>query len=246
MSTIHKNLTGADLHESKGVDTALASQVYVSNGSGSGVWTTVANLVTAGGFSTGDLKPTWKTSADSGWIMADDGTIGDGSSGATNRANADTVTLFTLIWNNFSNALAAVSGGRGANAAADYAAHKTIALPKMLGRSIALAGTGSGLTARTLGATVGEENHLLTTAEMPAHTHANSLSDPGHQHTYNNSNAPVGGLTGGGAFPLNTGDQTSSTSNVTTGITITNASAGSGGTHNNMQPTSFVNMMVKL
>lgn len=35
---LHANLTGADLHEPKGVDAATANKVYVSNGSGSGAW----------------------------------------------------------------------------------------------------------------------------------------------------------------------------------------------------------------
>jgi hypothetical protein len=36
---LHKDLTGADLHESKGVATAGAGTVYVANGAGSGAWT---------------------------------------------------------------------------------------------------------------------------------------------------------------------------------------------------------------
>lgn len=35
---LHKDLTGADLHEPKGVAAASSGQVYVANGSGSGVW----------------------------------------------------------------------------------------------------------------------------------------------------------------------------------------------------------------
>lgn len=34
----HRNLTGADLHEPKGVATAAAGTVYVANGAGSGSW----------------------------------------------------------------------------------------------------------------------------------------------------------------------------------------------------------------
>jgi hypothetical protein len=36
---LHKDLTGAELHEPKGVDTAASNRVYVADGSGSGVWT---------------------------------------------------------------------------------------------------------------------------------------------------------------------------------------------------------------
>lgn len=37
----HSTLTGADLHEPKGVAAASAGKVYVSNGAGSGAWTTL-------------------------------------------------------------------------------------------------------------------------------------------------------------------------------------------------------------
>jgi hypothetical protein len=35
---LHKDLTGADLHESKGVASASVNTVYVANGAGSGTW----------------------------------------------------------------------------------------------------------------------------------------------------------------------------------------------------------------
>lgn len=43
----HSALTGSDLHEPKGAAAAAANRVYVSNGSGSGSWTTVSNDVLA-------------------------------------------------------------------------------------------------------------------------------------------------------------------------------------------------------
>lgn len=127
-------------------------------------------------FTTGDVKLTLKTTADAGWVMFNDGTIGNASSGATTRANADTEALFTLLWNNVTNTYAAVSGGRGASAAADFAANKTIALTKMLGRALAIAGSGASLSSRALGETVGAETHALSVAEMPSHSHTTSQS----------------------------------------------------------------------
>lgn len=47
----------------------------------------------------------------------------------------------------------------------------TFNLPDTRGRSPMGSGQGSGLTARTLGAALGEEKHLQTINEMPAHTH---------------------------------------------------------------------------
>src|SRR3990167_7582697 len=123
-------------------------------------------------FTTGDVKLSIKTVADLGWVLMDDKTIGNAASGATGRANADTVDLFTLLWTNTADAECPVSTGRGASAAADYAANKTIQLPLMLGRALACYGSGAGLTARVLAKTLGEETHVITEAESYAHTHA--------------------------------------------------------------------------
>ena len=41
--TAHASLTGADLHEPKGVAVATSGQVYIANGAGSGTWTTIVN-----------------------------------------------------------------------------------------------------------------------------------------------------------------------------------------------------------
>jgi microcystin-dependent protein len=61
-----------------------------------------------------------------------------------------------------------------------------IILPDMRGRVNIGAGTGAGLTARTLGATGGTETHTLTQAEMPTHTHtqnAHGHTQDAHNHT---------------------------------------------------------------
>ncbi len=87
-----------------------------------------SQLINVGAFSTGDVKLTVKTAADAGWVMMNDGTIGSAGSGATTRANADCQNLFELLWNNVSNTNCPVSGGRGASAAVDWSANKTIAL----------------------------------------------------------------------------------------------------------------------
>lgn len=44
---LHRDLTGTELHEPKGVESALSGTVYVANGSGSGSWTNLGgNRVT--------------------------------------------------------------------------------------------------------------------------------------------------------------------------------------------------------
>lgn len=182
-----------------------------------------------GSWSTGDVKMTIKTTADTGWVLMNDGTIGDATSSATTRANADTSALFTLLWNNTVNADCAVSSGRGVSAAADFAAHKTIALPKSLGRTLATYGAGSGLTSRTLASIVGEENHALTSAENGPHTHLGG-SD-------NSQNTLSAGAIG--TFVKINTDPSPPGSTPT-------QSSGSGTAHNTMQPTLFLNTMIKL
>jgi hypothetical protein len=186
----------------------------------------------AGEFSTGDAKITLKTVADSGWVMMNDGTIGDATSGATTRADADCLALFTLLWTNISNALAPVSGGRGASALADWNAHKTIALTKQLGRSISVAGTGAGLSFRPLGGYLGEETHTQSQSELAQHTHGASTTSP--YSIWNSYMAVDGGVT----YYAN--QQGGSSSSVTINL------QGSSSPFNVMQPTSFWNVMIKL
>src|SRR5512144_1448320 len=114
-------------------------------------WTNVD--VPPSGWSTGDVKATYKVVADAGWVMMNDGSIGDANSGATTRFNADTWPLFNLLWWHTSDdwcklyaAYTWTPTGRGASAAADWAAHRHILLPKVLGRALAACGSGAGLS----------------------------------------------------------------------------------------------------
>lgn len=91
-------------------------------------------------FRTGDVKGSIHTTAETGWILLDDGTIGNASSGATTRANADTQDLFELLWSVTTDQWCPVSGGRGASGSADFAANKTIRLPQVRGRVLASSG----------------------------------------------------------------------------------------------------------
>lgn len=157
-----------------------------------------------------------------GWVMMDDGSIGSAASGATTRANADTEALYTLLWNNVIDTWAPVATGRGASAAADFAADKAMTLPLQLGRSLATSGAGATLTTRVLGETLGEEDHQLTVAQLSAHTHVSSAQGSA-------STRPVG-----------TGVPEAATNGASTGST------GSDTPHNTMQPTSFWNVIIKL
>lgn len=85
---------------------------------------------------TGDMRTSLNNFHDFGWVQANDGTIGTAASMATSRANSDTWKLYNLLWNAVNNSFAPVSGGRGANAYADFSANKTIGLTLSLGRSL--------------------------------------------------------------------------------------------------------------
>jgi microcystin-dependent protein len=57
----------------------------------------------------------------------------------------------------------------------------TFNTPDLRGRAVVGAGSGQGLSARKVGDSFGAESVSLTTAQLPAHTHA--VNDPGHSHT---------------------------------------------------------------
>jgi hypothetical protein len=137
----------------------------------------------------------------SGYVRLNGRTLGNATSGGTERANADTEALFTYLWNNLTDAIAPVSGGRGASGAADFAANKVITLPNFQGAiPIGLDDMGgaagnwfSGLTfgagnATTPGSSLGANSLTLTQAQMPAHTHAGTTAAEG-AHTHSGTTA---------------------------------------------------------
>jgi microcystin-dependent protein len=195
-------------------------------------------------FTTGDAKLTYKTVADSGWVFMNDGSIGDPLSGATNRANDDCNALFLLMWGAVPDLWSPVSGGRGLSAAADWTAHKRLSLPRNLGRALAVSGAGAGLTARALGGYLGEESHTLSLSEMTYHGH--SVSDPTHIHTMfrrltesDPHDRNWVDKEGGAGYSLD-----ASMDAAYTGISI--APAGGSVPFNDMQPTAFWNVLIKL
>jgi hypothetical protein len=106
-------------------------------------WLSTAEFGTSSNFQTGDIKYTIRSPAQPGWIALDDGTIGDATSGATTRANADTKDLFIFLWDEISDTYCPVSSGRGASAETDFDAHKTIQLPLFLSRVVGTANPGA-------------------------------------------------------------------------------------------------------
>lgn len=141
-----------------------------------------------------------------GWVRCNGNTIGSATSGATERANADTQALFLWLWGQDTGNQLAVTPSKGASAAGDWAANKAIALPDLRGRSIfgmetmgrtsagrltgATFATGNGSTLGSYGgaatatlvtANLAAHSHTIT-ATQAAHSHTITLTDPGHNH----------------------------------------------------------------
>jgi microcystin-dependent protein len=156
---------------------------------------------------TGDTKTSALTVDHIGWLMCDGRLLNV----------SDYQFLFNTIYYKFG------SNGDGTQ----------FRLPDPAGRVLGYTGAGTGLTARAMGSNVGAETHTLTVAEMP--THAHTITDPGHTHTYNSVPASLATVSGGPADNTELG--TNTTASATTGITVNNN--GSSNAHNNMQPTLF-------
>jgi microcystin-dependent protein len=114
----------------------------------------------------------------------------------------------------------------------------TFNLPDLRGRAVAgkddmggsaasrLTGTSGGVNGANLGAAGGAQQHQLVTSEMPSHTHG---------FTYNQNDVDSSGGAG----------RAQNISTSSHNIPVTTTSAGSNGSHNNVQPTIILNYIVK-
>jgi hypothetical protein len=188
-----------------------------------------------------------------GWVRDNGSTLGSATSGAMERANPDCQNLFIWLWNNYQQGGVplTLSPPRGASASADWTANKKIFLPDKRGLLVGglddmgntAAGRysgvpvawGSGYT--TPGNLVGEQAHLLTAAEIPAHTHSGMTGGQtaDHTHPYNPPTTAGTGLigsTGPGGLNIGSGN-TGGTSNDHQHSFTTDGGTGGGGYHNN-------------
>jgi microcystin-dependent protein len=239
----HSTVTSTELGYVSGVTSGIQAQI---------------NSLSSGSTPTGSRIGYVGTTAPTGWVLCSGRTIGNGSSGGTERANADTSTLFELLWNSYGNTelpiqdSAGAASTRGASAAADFAANKRMPLPDYRGRvgvgkddmggstASRMTSGGAGIVGTTMGASGGAQTHTLATSELPAHastqnSHAHSVAisslanEGGTSNGYRASNAP--------------GDTTVA---AAVSATATNQNVGGGGSHNNTQPSIIETCIIKL
>ena len=212
---------------------------------------------------TGMLAIFYGTGAVSGFARANGRTIGAATSGATERANADTEPLYIFLWN--ADANLSVSGGRGVSGAADFAALKTLTLPDFRGRTIAglddmgnsaagrLTATHWGGSGIVLGQSGGSESNTLSATHIPSAglsvSGTTGDDSPDHTHTYTLHSTA-------GQKPAGTGTTVAADSGSATasgGASVRhqhsfsgNVTGGGGQAHANMQPTMLVTIYLKL
>lgn len=260
------------LTDASGVQQLVADNLLVigpSSGGGGGGGGVDATTVLA----TGDFKARYGTGALAGFVRANGRTIGSATSGAAERANADTQALFEYLWG--ADSSLSVSGGRGSSANDDWTANKTLTLPDLRGRLLAglddMGNTSAGrltpvsggvANSVALGSVGGTSAHQLLTAHLPSHYHSALISDPGHVHSASaNLGSIINGATrgsfysgvGGSATTLYYDTPTITVNSNTTGIRVTSSngldttySTGSDVPHNNVQPTMVVTYYIKL
>jgi len=153
-------------------------------------------------FSTGDVKWRLEESTIAGWVRHNGRTVGNASSGASERANADTQALFIYIWTTYADAICPVVGGRGTGALADFTGNKQITLLDARASAIfglddmgnAASGAFTGVpfssgNATTGGSSAGTNLTTLTAAQIPTIGSINTNAA-----SYNLANGTTSGL----------------------------------------------------
>jgi hypothetical protein len=176
---IHIRLT--DSAGTPQVDTTM-QVLGPSSGGGGGGGTVDPTAIIA----TGDIKARYGTGPLAGFVRLNGLTIGNATSGSTERANADTQALFVYLYTADTNLV--VSGGRTGNALNDYNANKQLTLPDWRGRALAalddmgnsaagrLTATYFGTTTTVLGAASTTLDHTaLALGNLPPYTPSGSV-----------------------------------------------------------------------
>lgn len=201
-----------------------------------------------------------------GYLKVRGTTIGDASSGATERANADTLPLYTILWNDYANTILPIqnsngtAGTRGVSAASDFAAHKRMPLWDVRGYHKRVYDAGRGFDAGRVAGTVQDDDVLAhlhvvdppstsvsVTGTTSSDTHNHNLTADGQRHGSfgvgtTNFYSSDGNTDDGNAGP------TQATSSDTHNHTVTSTgsvniaafnSASTGGTENRVNNIAF-------
>lgn len=206
-------------------------------------------------FATGDELWGKRSGPRSGWVRQNGRTIGSGSSGATERANADTQPLYEYLYNFNDDVMYPVTGGRGANAAVDFAANKPIQLPDMRGYGpLGLGDMGNVDAGRIVdgtptvaGSSGGAEKVTIAQANLPNVTLNGSTSTDGnHEHGYTGYGSDLTGSSSP-AYQRRNNPQSSNTNPAGDhSHTVTVSLGGSGTQLNTMSPYRLGTWWIKL
>jgi len=194
-------------------------------------WYIINFVSLSSSFTTGDVKATYKI-GETGWLLMDNTTIGNSTSTA-DFASEISRNLYVLLYNQILDAWCPVSGGRTGNALNDFNAAKTLELPQSLGRALCSTGISEvGEDERVIGEYVGKNTHHLIVEELPSHRH-NVLS-------YGNKFSTRDLKSGGQYTRWNPTANPSETSDHYSEY------VGGNEAHTNMQPSMFLNFLIKL
>lgn len=177
-------------------------------------------------FTTGDFKMSLNPNTPTGWASCNDGTIGNSLSGS-NTIGLRTKALFELIWTGVNNTLCPIfnsdgtPGTRGMSAEADYNANKRLSLTKALGRVLAQQNS-IAVPSEIPGFYQGSEFHTMTEAELVPHTHTVAST-----------------VISANTYGIN------SVHNFVSAVVNTTSSTGGGTPFSIIQPTLYVNMLLK-
>lgn len=167
----------------------------------------------------GMISPYAGSSAPSGYVLC------DGTAYSTTGTYAN---LFAVIGTTY--------GDNGAG---------TFRVPDFRGRALVGAGTGTGLTARSLGDEIGEESTTLSEANLPPHSHEvrppDDSNEPDSSFENSTTNRYVGGTTTNAIWM----DATANPPD-TYQYPYDTEDTGSGTSFTNMQPSGVVNWIIKI
>jgi len=197
---------------------------------------------------TGDIKIRYSTGVIAGFVRGNGRTIGSATSGASERANADTQPLYEYLWETDPDLV--VSGGRGVSATADFEANKPMALPDFRGMVLGgLDGMGNSAAGRlpglvSVGDTTGEVSRTLVAANIPTVT---GTTNTAGAHTHNFNGYGYQPSTGSGGYSqtwVGNGTRTTESAGAHSHtVTVGNASPTS---FSIVQPTKGITVYFKL